>query len=760
MTGPLVLVLDDLHWAAPPTLALLRHILRPRPSSLLVVGTYRHTEVGPDDPLAATLADLRREPGVERIILEGLDEDGVVGFRRAARGPGTLGAPLTSPWPGRSTPARRATRSSSASSCATWTRAAPCYGKDGRWSYYEDADGLGLPEGVRDVVARRLRRLSAGANRVLTLASVVGLEFDIELLETSIGGRDTGRRPRRLGRGRRGPRRRRTRPGPLPVRPRPGTGHGLLGAHGHPSGPPPPARRRRARLPPRETWTTPARPLPTTSPRRLPTAPPSRPADYALAAARQAFAQAAWDDVLAFVRLGLGVLSTEPKHLERRFDLLLLECETQFVLVKIALAIDTMRLAAETALTLGSPERLARAVSLYLLSEGRTDTRAVEWAEEALRGLDDSERALRARVLAGLAVSRPHLVAGRTDEETLAALALARASGDTDAIHAALVARRSFLCETPRAQEWLTVEEELAAVGPPAGPVAGSRWLHGVGRGRAVARLALGDRTGFDADGRAVDRWFTELRNTGLGTQLAIWRGAAALLDGRFAEVEAHAAALAILAPTLHEAPLIQRARLALDQGRAGTMKADVLAYLERWPGHNLLLAMTALIHVETGNVDNARLLVDALAADDFAPALLIRTSTTFAYLAEVVTALGDMPRAARIYELYAPYAGLAAVSGLAPQCPGAVDRYLGQLASTLGQWDDAQRHYEAATVLEEGLRAPPLLARTRYWYGRMLVERSGPGDAQRAEGLLGAAAAVAEDLGMARLREQIAEVR
>jgi len=51
-------------------------------------------------------------------------------------------------------------------------------------------------------------------------------------------------------------------------------------------------------------------------------------------------------------------------------------------------------------------------------------------------------------------------------------------------------------------------------------------------------------------------------------------------------------------------------------------------------------------------------------------------------------------------------------------------DRYLGQLAATLGRWDGAESHYGAALDVETGFRSPPLLTRTNYWYGRMLMER------------------------------------
>ncbi len=462
--------------------------------------------------------------------------------------------------------------------------------------------------------------------------------------------------------------------------------------------------------------------------------------DYALAAARQAFGKAAWDDVIAFVTMGLGVLSTtDPAQLERRFDLLLLEIETQMVVIRIPLAVDAMRRAIETARLLGSHERLARALRLYLLSEGGADAPAIELAEEVLQGLGDSEPALRAGVLAGLAVSLPHRRSGGSDGETQAAVSLARASGDADAVHAALVARRIFLSDmTPRAQEWLAVEEELAAIGPPSGPVAGTRWINSVGRGRAIAHLTLGDRVAFESDVRNVEQWFVKLRNNGLGAQLAFWRTAIALLDGRFGDVERHADEAMALTSVHDDMRAMQMCRLALDRGRSDEARDEALRALAVTPQHNMLLSMAAVAHAEVGEHDEARAILDRLAPDDFKR---VTASTTMAYLAEVIASLAERGWAAPLYERYLPYAGLAVVSGYAVHCPGATDRYLGQLAETLGRLDDAQSHYETALVVEAGLRSPPLLARTRYCFGRMLLERGRPGDRGRGTELLASVA-------------------
>ena len=72
---PIVVVLDDLHWADKPTVQLLRHLTRiGDPMRLMVIGTYRSTDLGAGHPVAEGLTALRREPGVEFVELAGLND--------------------------------------------------------------------------------------------------------------------------------------------------------------------------------------------------------------------------------------------------------------------------------------------------------------------------------------------------------------------------------------------------------------------------------------------------------------------------------------------------------------------------------------------------------------------------------------------------------------------------------------------------------------------------------------------------------------
>ena len=68
-------MLDDLHWADKPTAQLLRHVgASDVPMRVLVIGTFRDTDIGPNHPLTDTLAALHRDDASTRVTLRGLGD--------------------------------------------------------------------------------------------------------------------------------------------------------------------------------------------------------------------------------------------------------------------------------------------------------------------------------------------------------------------------------------------------------------------------------------------------------------------------------------------------------------------------------------------------------------------------------------------------------------------------------------------------------------------------------------------------------------
>ncbi|MEZ0350608.1 BTAD domain-containing putative transcriptional regulator [Mycobacterium sp. pR1184] len=171
-SAPVLLILDDLHWAAKPTLLLLRHLLRfGDHARVQIVGTYRSTDLDRSHPLAAMLADLHRgapSGTASRLSLSGLDEDDVTAYVAEA---GYDDEEL-------------------AHALATVTGGNPFFLIEALRHVDESGgvwDQSTLPQGVREAVSRRLSRLPVETNKALAAAAVVGSRFALELVEQVVG---------------------------------------------------------------------------------------------------------------------------------------------------------------------------------------------------------------------------------------------------------------------------------------------------------------------------------------------------------------------------------------------------------------------------------------------------------------------------------------------------------------------------------------------------------------------------------------------
>ena len=180
--GGVLLVLDDIHWATKPTLHLMQHVVRvatDEHAPILVIATYRDTDVDRTHPLASVLADLRRLPGVDRLPVENLSLDEVLQLVESAASVELdeqirlLATVMYSETEGNPFFVGEVLRHLIETGAVR---------RDGdRW-VIANAERITIPEGVRDVVGRRLSRLPAVANDVLSVAAVLGRDFDVELL--------------------------------------------------------------------------------------------------------------------------------------------------------------------------------------------------------------------------------------------------------------------------------------------------------------------------------------------------------------------------------------------------------------------------------------------------------------------------------------------------------------------------------------------------------------------------------------------------
>jgi tetratricopeptide (TPR) repeat protein len=181
---PMMVVLEDLHDADRGTLEMLTHVSRNLAGArLLIVGTYRDVEVDRSHPLSAALAELRRVSTYGRVLLRGLNADEV---RRMLESitresvPWGLAEAVHRQTEGNPLFVQEVIRYLAEEGLITR--------KEGRWRPTKDTPlEMSIPEGLRDVIGKRLSLLSPECNQLLSVASVIGREFALETLKAVVG---------------------------------------------------------------------------------------------------------------------------------------------------------------------------------------------------------------------------------------------------------------------------------------------------------------------------------------------------------------------------------------------------------------------------------------------------------------------------------------------------------------------------------------------------------------------------------------------
>ena len=181
---PVLLVFDDLHWADAGTVGLVRELVQQGLDvPLLLVATYRTTDVERHHPSARLLADLRREPGVTRVALEGLTEQEVGGLLAAI-----ADQPLGDDGEALAASLRSDTGGNPFFIIEVLQHlietGALSFG-GGQWLL--DTSTVSIPEGIREVVGRRLDLLGEEVAETLRAAAVIGPVFALKVLADVTG---------------------------------------------------------------------------------------------------------------------------------------------------------------------------------------------------------------------------------------------------------------------------------------------------------------------------------------------------------------------------------------------------------------------------------------------------------------------------------------------------------------------------------------------------------------------------------------------
>ena len=460
--------------------------------------------------------------------------------------------------------------------------------------------------------------------------------------------------------------------------------------------------------------------------------------EYGTRAGERSMEVLAYEDAVShYGRVLAAIERREPVDEVRRCEVLLAAGGASARAGDTAAAKERFLKAADIAGRLGAETLLARAALGYggsWLTIGVVDQALVKLLEQALAALGDEDSALRARVLARLAVELSYAgdadSSGRKAFVSDQAVEMARRMGDTAVLAAALSARHYAIWDPDHIDERLAVATEIIEVGQAAGDKAktlrGHHW-------RLGNLLELGRIEEVDREAESYARLAEELRQPFYRWWTPHMKAMRALLEGRFDDAE-------ILSQEAWETGRRAQERLVTqglgvqtfwlrrDQGRLEELEEATREFVQQYPAVSAWRCVLVYLYGELELAERARAEFEPFAADGFRG--LPRDGfwlVAMTMLAEACSYLDDAKAASELHELLAPYANRNAVAGHVSACNGSVSRYLGLLATTLERWEVAARRFEEAMQMHAAMGARPLLARTQADYARMLRLRGAP---------------------------------
>jgi predicted ATPase len=744
---PLVIILDDLHWADKPSLLLLQFLARElKDTRILVIGTYRDIELGRQHPLSQTLGELSRQGLSARILLRGLTEQDVTRFIEMTAGikPNeklvktvflqTEGNPFF---------------------LNEIVRLLVVEGQLER-PQVTTASGVRIPEGVREVIGRRLDQLSEGCNRILTTASVIGREFSLdaleplcevsgdqllELLDEAMAARVINEVPQLVGQY-------------IFV-------HALIRDTLYEEV----STARRVRFHRRigevleklyaNSLDSHLSELAHHYFQATPSGDSSKAIDYAIRAAKRANSLLAYEEAAIHYEHARTIIELQDEVDEGEVCEMSIELgEAHKKAGNNAKARESFLQAAELARKRKSPEQLARVALLVgtgMLAMGRVDEVEVNLLKEALSALGEEETPLRARLLARLSLALYYSRESR-GEVNKQAVEMARRVMDPKAIVAALYARHIILDGTPTVNERLEVATEILEMAKRGGNREMELQIRYL---RIIDLLELAQMDAVDAEIETFSKLAAGLRQPRYLWLTPHLHASRALSKGKFEECERLAREAVAIGERAHDTTanlLFETLMMALRmvQGQVGDREQAIKRYMQVFPDIPNIRATLANLYFRLGKREDARREFEAVAAADFAD--LPRDGSwlvTMANLAYVCSYVHDVRRAGILYGYLLPFSSSQLVIGSSAIGVGSIQRFLGIFATTLARWEEADSHFKAAMEMNLRIKAAPYIAFTHHEYGLMLFKRNDPGDRERAFEMFDQALSIANEIGM-----------
>ncbi len=475
---------------------------------------------------------------------------------------------------------------------------------------------------------------------------------------------------------------------------------------------------------------------------------------YSLLAAHAAAAALAYDEAAELLRTALALGITDPtKEASAYLDL----GNASHRAGRALDALGAFRRTAELARELEDAELLARAAIGFEEScwpPGIHDGASVTLLQEAIVALGTGDSELQTRVLGGLGralglLGEPAAAAEASDES----IAMARRRGDARGLAKTLAgawARSSSTPEDVKAMlmEGLEISEQL-----------GDHDLRTELLGWLVPTYAaLRDH---QLAHRYLELLFDAARAQRQPFHLHVaehYAAALAVCDGdlRLAETAANRSyewSRMLIGRDAWGGHGIQMYNIRREQGRLAELAPVVRMVARR--GDSAWRPGLAVVLAELGMVDEAKRELDRVMHDLDAERRSLWTAS-LVYLADTAALLDDADAAQVLYRELANYSGANIVVGHLVSCFGAADRQLGMLATVLGEWELADRHFADAAALNRKLGAQTWLAHTLCEHGRMLLRGGGAPGREAAAAHLEEAHGIAQRHGLVRVTARV----
>ncbi|MCH8008922.1 MAG: AAA family ATPase, partial [Chloroflexi bacterium] len=768
--NPVVLVLDDLQWADESSLAMLRHVARGIANDrVIILGCYRDVEMEENHPLVEALAELKREPFYQRIVVKGLpfaDVQALLSTLGEQEVPAEFVQEIHGATEGNPLFIEEILRS--------LVEEGQLVLEDGQW--VSGTGGLpewDIPDGIRDVVKRRISRLSEECLSILTPASAMPAGFTFDVLK-EVTGEDEDRLLDLLDEAL----------SAQVIRERKGTGSSGTGiyelAHtalrhtiyGELSAPRAVRLHRRIGEAIEHVYESNVEPhladLAYHFFRAASAEDVDKAVEYGRRAGERANALLAYEEAARSYRLALRAIElrtlplsaiagrkTDDRGDDERCRLLLALGEAEAKAGQGDQAVADIEQALDVAKGLDD-ELAARAALAHNEAVGRSQYaysgRSVPILRQALERSGGDDSPVRAGLLAALANQPPLNI---TMEEQIAhgreALAMAERLKDAPSVRASCQALLTALSGPEHLEERLTLAPELIRLGGEAGDRHAELWGH---IRLMIALLASGDIDGVDRELEIIYPRAADTREPSYLGRRPSWTGMRAAMQGDWDKADQCVLELLAAFQQVNAAWLFQAATILMfdvrrAQGRLAEMEEPLRVAMEQNPIPSYTGGL-AMLYCYLDRHADARKILDELSEDYLRQ--IPRDWSFFGAVNTLIMAarkLADKERARVLYEMLLPYRNQHTIVADAVLYFGSAAYNLGLAAAAMGDLDEAETLLKEAIDAEERCGARPYLARSRYEYSAVLVERGDPAEQEKALGLVNDALAAFQEMEM-----------